>query len=202
MTKLFTKVCPIARASIGQHYRHSMDHLELAVLVADASTQSKMENFHVGVGADADSYKSMPLLNYDLRVRGGTLEKDVNEARKRIQSVFDTLQSMKSFEDHKDQNDIITSDAVLASFMLSGDSSGSDIGSDRDADGQPQQIDYELMSTIGRELGFAAHHAIHHLAMVKIIALHTAGLEETDLPFDFGKAPSTVRFEEEEENRK
>ena len=220
-TKLFTKVCPIARASIGQHYRHSMDHLELAVLVADASTQSKMENFHVGVGtdvdvdvdvdaqslknnmrdadADADSYKSMPVLNYDLRVRGGTLEKDVNEARKRIQSVFDTLQSMKSFEDDKDQNDIITSDAVLASFMLSGDSSGS---GDRDAIGQPQQMDYELMSTIGRELGFAAHHAIHHLAMVKIIALHTVGLEETDLPFDFGKAPSTVRFEEEEENRK
>jgi hypothetical protein len=43
-------------------------------------------------------------------------------------------------------------------------------------------------------LGFAAHHAIHHMAMVKIIAIQTLGVKEIDLPADFGMAPSTVNY--------
>jgi hypothetical protein len=48
--------------------------------------------------------------------------------------------------------------------------------------------DAELLSTLGRELAFAAHHAVHHHAMIKAIAAehgHAA-------PADFGKAPSTL----------
>jgi hypothetical protein len=73
--------------------------------------------------------------------------------------------------------------------MLSSDASEADADADAEMD---------LSSTIGRELGFAAHHAIHHLAMVKIIAIHTLGLDENELPNGFGMAPSTVRFEEHE----
>lgn len=49
----------------------------------------------------------------------------------------------------------------------------------------------EIPSTLGRELAFATHHAIHHHAMMKAIAAelgHDAGPE-------FGKAPSTLNFE-------
>ena len=67
-----------------------------------------------------------------------------------------------------------------ASFMLSGDASDPEM---------------RLTSTIGRELGFAAHHALHHLAMVKVICIHTIGLEDKELGLDFGKAPSTIRFD-------
>ncbi len=48
--------------------------------------------------------------------------------------------------------------------------------------------DAELLSTLGRELAFAAHHAVHHHAMIKAIAAehgHAA-------PADFGTAPSTL----------
>jgi len=45
-----------------------------------------------------------------------------------------------------------------------------------------------LLSTVGRELGFAAHHAIHHMAMVRIICVRTLGLDEGDLPRGFGRA--------------
>ena len=34
LPKFFLYQCPIVKASIGQHYRHSMDHIELAALVA------------------------------------------------------------------------------------------------------------------------------------------------------------------------
>lgn len=49
----------------------------------------------------------------------------------------------------------------------------------------------ELPSTLERELAFAAHHAIHHHAMVGAIA------REFGLPVaaGFGKAPSTVEHE-------
>jgi len=55
------------------------------------------------------------------------------------------------------------------------------------SDGQ----DTTLPSTFGRELAFAAHHAIHHHAMIKAIA------EEFGIatPAEFGKAPSTLNFE-------
>jgi len=46
-------------------------------------------------------------------------------------------------------------------------------------------------STVAREVAFAGHHALHHLAMMKIIANGYA----LDLPDSFGKAPSTTRFE-------
>ena len=171
---LFQKKCPIVHASIGQHYRHSMDHMELAVLVA--ATRNEMGD----MGVDMDPIT----LRYDNRVRGGTLENDVLEARKRLLSVHRILEEINCCH-HPDINDHgginIMDEPVYASFMLSSDAS---------------ELELDLSSTIGREMGFAAHHAIHHLAMVKIIAVHTLGLEESELPDDFGMAPSTTRFEE------
>jgi uncharacterized damage-inducible protein DinB len=53
----------------------------------------------------------------------------------------------------------------------------------------------DFSSTLGRELAFAAHHAIHHNAMIKAIA-RELGLRT---PEGFGMAPSTVNFLEERE---
>lgn len=49
----------------------------------------------------------------------------------------------------------------------------------------------ELRSTFGRELAFATHHAIHHLAMMRAIASEFG----VSLDDNFGKAPSTVHHE-------
>jgi len=48
--------------------------------------------------------------------------------------------------------------------------------------------DAELTSTLGRELAFAAHHAVHHHAMIKAIAAEH-GHEASEA---FGTAPSTL----------
>jgi uncharacterized damage-inducible protein DinB len=50
----------------------------------------------------------------------------------------------------------------------------------------------ELRSTFGRELAFATHHAIHHLAMMRAIAAEFGVV----LDDAFGKAPSTVHHEQ------
>jgi hypothetical protein len=56
-------------------------------------------------------------------------------------------------------------------------------------DGDGNEV--ELASTLGRELAFATHHAVHHQAMMKAIA-QEFGVETEE---GFGKAPSTVHAE-------
>jgi uncharacterized damage-inducible protein DinB len=48
-----------------------------------------------------------------------------------------------------------------------------------------------LVSSLGRELAFATHHAVHHQAMMKAIA----GELGVEAPTHFGKAPSTLKHE-------
>ncbi|KAL7549349.1 hypothetical protein ACHAWF_012622 [Thalassiosira exigua] len=155
----FAAICPLVGASVGQHYRHSMDHVELAALVASSSGNH-----------DASSRRGE--LHYDLRVRGGTLEKDLDLSRRRLVDVADVFRSLRT----KDEAATLSS-PIAAFFHLSADDPDAEIG---------------LPSTVGRELGFAAHHAIHHMAMVKIIAVRTLGFEEGELPPGFGRAPSTL----------
>eukprot|EP00984_Skeletonema_dohrnii_P006089 scaffold2164_cov68-Skeletonema_dohrnii-CCMP3373.AAC.1 len=165
----FQKTCPIVGASIGQHYRHSMDHVELAALVASSAQDASMQQQQLGD------------LHYDLRVRGGTLEKDLVESRKRLSDVSDVLKSLNATID--DENTAITTATpVTVYFNLAADDA-KEIG---------------LPSTVERELGFCAHHAIHHLAMVRIICLQTVGLNEADLPEGFGRAPSTILFDKKQ----
>ncbi|TVQ63274.1 MAG: hypothetical protein EA378_03030 [Phycisphaerales bacterium] len=49
----------------------------------------------------------------------------------------------------------------------------------------------ELESTVGREIAFAAHHAVHHQAMLRAIAVEHG----VEAPAGFGKAPSTMEYE-------
>jgi hypothetical protein len=49
----------------------------------------------------------------------------------------------------------------------------------------------DVGSTLGRELAFAAHHALHHHAMMQFIA----GVFGVSAPAGFGKAPSTLHHE-------
>jgi hypothetical protein len=144
---LYARVCPVVQASIGQHVRHSMDHLELAARIAKTTGENE--------------------LHYDLRKRGGDDEHDLVEAEKRILGVFKVLEILEEQE--------VVSRPIQAYFMLSGD---------------PQE--FQLPTTIEREMGFAVHHAIHHMAMVKIIATQTVGLSKEELSPDFGRAPSTI----------
>jgi len=201
---LFTKICPIVGASIGQHYRHSMDHIELAALVAASAsysvgTPTRSASIAAKVNEDKEAVNNFPVpvtLHYDKRVRGGTLETDVDLTRARIQSVWRTLQEIQDDNDRLDRcnlgeelnvkencsGDFLLCQPIKTSFLLS-------------ADGTNGTTDTEMVSTIGRELGFVVHHAIHHMAMVKIIAMKTLSLAAKDLPPDFGRAPSTTQYD-------
>jgi hypothetical protein len=164
----YGEVCGIIHASIGQHIRHSMDHLELATNMAIYCTSSSPN-------ASSSSLANKEI-HYDLRERGELDEHDIDAAEERIRRVESLLRAHAtdqeaSYQKEKDR-------FVNAYFMLTGD-----------------PMEFQLPSTVERELGFAAHHAIHHLAMVKVITQVTLGLPPELLPEDFGKAPSTINFE-------
>jgi hypothetical protein len=171
--EFFQMKCPLVKASVGQHFRHSLDHMELAAKVASSSSSSTT---------------AIAELHYDLRERGCTSEHDMDAAAERIFNVIHMLEAVSIMDEQNQsqsqnqqtqtQNQKQHEHPVHAYFMLSGDA----------------DTEYALASSVGRELGFAAHHAIHHLALVKLIATQTIGLSEEDLPAGFGKAPSTIRF--------
>mmetsp|Transcript_16663 Transcript_16663/g.27623 ORF Transcript_16663/g.27623 Transcript_16663/m.27623 type:complete len:200 (+) Transcript_16663:220-819(+) len=163
---LYKSTCPLVKATIGQHIRHSMDHMELAILVADTYPYGPKE-----------TNTSSPEIHYDLRVRGGTLEHDMEEATKRIVNLSDILKDLSETSSSDD-----LTQPVQAHFMLSGDGN-----------------EFSLPSTIHRELGFCAHHAIHHMAMIRLIAENHIGL--TNLPADFGRAPSTVHHDLQQDSK-
>jgi hypothetical protein len=50
----------------------------------------------------------------------------------------------------------------------------------------------EFASTLGREIAFASHHAVHHHAMIAVIA----GELGVPAPAGFGKAPATLNHEQ------
>ncbi|KAG7373595.1 hypothetical protein IV203_034319 [Nitzschia inconspicua] len=167
----YQQPCRIVGASIGQHVRHSMDHIELATKMAIQCTKAGCND-----GGRGDSSINQRQIHYDLRQRGGSDEYDINDAEARIRQVQHLIQHEAVRPDDDDYS--FKPHAISAYFMLSGDGD-----------------EFRLPSTIYRELGFAAHHAIHHMAMVKVIAQETFQLSPERLPLNFGKAPSTINFE-------
>ena len=151
----YRKVCPVVGATMGQHIRHSMDHIERAI--------------------DATSHPEASQIHYDLRKRGSLDEHDMVAAQARIAKVSKVLEDITDSDSYIPVMD----HRVQACFMLTGD----------------DEKEFALPSTAARELGFAVHHAIHHMAMVRIICLQTLKMPESDLPASLGKAPSTQNYE-------
>ena len=165
--KAYQQVCPRVHASMGQHIRHSMDHIELAIQAASSSSASTASSLDI---------------HYDLRARGGPDEHDMDMAEQRIRQAIHTLSNLSNewwdADDSQSQQSQQRQPVVYACFMLSGQNSQ----------------EFRLPTTIPRELGFAVHHAIHHMAMIKIIAIETLQIPPESLPKEFGRAPSTVVF--------
>ena len=105
-------------------------------------------------------------IDYDHRDRHVPMETDPAQAALAIDSVLGGLGSIGT-----DELDA----PVRVRVMLSGDGAEAELG-----------------STLGREIFFAAHHAIHHNAMIGAIA----GEFGVEVDEQFGKAPSTIQYEQ------
>jgi hypothetical protein len=128
---------------------------------------------------------SLETLDYDTRARGDTIETSAASATKHIHELNQGIQAYLASSVHHaaaddDDASLVTLPPpdVAVSFNMSSTSTAPSVFS----------------STLPREISFGAHHGLHHLAMLRIIAEGPVGKIQ-DLPSDFGKAPSTNLFE-------
>lgn len=152
--------------SIGQHLRHSLDHMAYAV---NAAAQDD-NNVH-----------------YDRRQRSTPDEQSMDHALKRIATLHDQFQHLTTTTQ---KDDALVVRPVTAYFLLSSDSSSS------------SSNEAGLPSTVGRELGFAAHHAMHHMALLqRILVIESKILTADELPPNFGTAPSTTAYHNQQQEQ-
>lgn len=112
-----------------------------------------------------DGFGAAATVDYDHRERNVPTETDQDAARQAVALIRSRIGNL-------DENALRSE--VRIRVMLSGDGA-----------------ETELDTTLGRELAFASHHAIHHNALIKAIALEFG----FDTPPEFGMAPSTLNFQ-------
>ena len=177
---VFNKKCALVGASIGQHLRHSMDHMELA---ARAAAQFSLELNAPSHPVISDlSHQQDIILQYDVRKRGADDETQTVSARERILSVYQMLDSISARDEQEQFAHQLLEKQIRVSFLM------------------PLE-EMQITSNVARELSFVVHHAVHHLALIKIIGSNLAAFGEADLPLDFGKAPSTILYEKHNTNQ-
>ena len=164
----YTTPCPlVGDATIGQHLRHSMDHYARCLAAATEAAAKTTTHTHT---ATPNTPTVTTTIHYDVRKRGTAVESDISEARKEVDRLIAVVESLP---------DAALARPVAAAFVLSSD--------DADGAGEP------LASTVGRELGFVTHHAIHHHALIKTMA-KALGLGGLGGIREFGVAPSTAQY--------
>lgn len=120
---------------------------------------------HVAAITDCTIGNSDGIIDYDHRKRGGAVETDRAQACSCIEGLCAQLAALDDDEFGR---------PVQVRFMFSGSGQQSVLG-----------------STVGRELAFAMHHAIHHQAMIRAIVVEHGGTA----PESFGMAPDTLRHQ-------
>lgn len=131
-------------------------------------------------------------------LQGGTIGKHLRHTLDHYQAIVGRTGAEPIDYDHRERGVAVESDRTAARGQISSLRAGLDRlegtgGQDVRvrvmiaADGR----EAVLRSTIAREVAFATHHGIHHVAMMKAIA----GEMGVELAEEIGKAPSTVNFE-------
>jgi uncharacterized damage-inducible protein DinB len=120
-----------------------------------------LDHFHAALGA----LHAGGLIDYDHRERDVPMESDPLEALDAIESLRSRILDLGAADLDR---------PVRIRVMVSGDG-----------------LEAELGSTLGRELAFASHHAVHHQAMLGAIAAEYGIAPGAE----FGRAPSTVHYE-------
>ena len=153
----------------------------------------------------AEFVRSVPARRYteeSRRIRGGTIGKHVRHTLDHFRACLDGAEPGQVADyDHRQRNVPMELDPARALAAI-GELSGRLAKIDDARLRAPMRVRVmltgdgvyaELSSTLGRELAFATHHAVHHHAMLGAIAAEL-GLQT---PPDFGKAPSTIHHDRE-----
>eukprot|EP00127_Corallochytrium_limacisporum_P006488 Clim_evm19s229 gene=Clim_evmTU19s229 len=153
----------IKGSTVGKHLRHCLDHYDKIIAQLSEAKQQEADGL---LSAEGKRRKltSEPV-EYDRRRR----ETDIESSRESALEAIRRIQGL--FQDVKDEDLDLE---VTVRAMITADGTEND-----------------LRSTVARELHFVNHHAIHHAAMMKVVAAEHG----VELPSSFGLAPSTRNYQ-------
>mmetsp|Transcript_3151 Transcript_3151/g.10448 ORF Transcript_3151/g.10448 Transcript_3151/m.10448 type:complete len:247 (-) Transcript_3151:317-1057(-) len=190
-TTAYTSVCPLVGASVGQHVSRVARKVCCFFVKLPRCTRcgipwttargrrrrwrrSRRAPRDVGAVWRCEvTATRAALLAYDVRRRGGGAETDAAAAADVVVRARDGVVGALS----KDPS-LLHAD-VVAQFATSAE----------------QDSFHDVPSTIQRELSFVSHHAYHHLAMIRLVAIHHLKIPEAHLPAHLGRAPATIIFD-------
>jgi len=113
------------------------------------------------------------IIDYDHRRRDTPVQNDPVAAKEQIKVLQHALAAIAKGVPHR-----YSADHHVSTVFKSG----------------PQgEIDIQTQSTIGRELIFVTHHAVHHFSVMR----HYCEMAGLTLDPDFGKAPATLAYEKQ-----
>ena len=161
-----SKLIPLS--TLGKHYRHCIDHFEklLVKIEDDVESEHGHDRDHA-VELEGGGIVSGGPVDYDRRRRNIPVERDVVVAKgallnllKRLDSLTDKYSGGTSTAAESGIQSVVSSSTTLEYDQLVG-------LADRTVQikvAVSPEKDVELFSSVGRELFFVTHHAIHHCA--------------------------------------
>lgn len=144
----------IFNSSIAAHTRHNLDHFRKLL----DPFQYKQKDYN-------NEEETLPLVDYDTRVRDSPIELDMKEALNEIHRLVNLVDGVNLNKNLSIKFATLFREKEMSSFQVT--------------------------SYVGRELAFVSHHAIHHLASIKLILATLDYIDKNSIK-DIGIAPSTL----------
>jgi hypothetical protein len=166
------------------------------VALAAAALLEQCERFVGGLTLGGGSPYAAP----SQRMPGGTIGKHIRHSLDHFRAALDGAEAGTAIDYDRRERDVPMETLPEAAMVAIGSLRSKLASLDGDALGRPVRVrvmltgdgtEAELTSTLARELAFATHHAVHHHAMIGVIA----GEFGHAVPPEFGKAPSTIHFD-------
>ncbi|BGP18927.1 hypothetical protein JCM10213_005487 [Rhodosporidiobolus nylandii] len=163
-------------STVGKHLRHLADHYAALFQAVEGATAASGASPTSPSHPSSSRANESPLrLSYDNRARNVAAETSHAAA-------------VRQFEDLQERLERLVGGAKA-------DGRGR-IGAEREIRLEAvTPVKVEVGTTFARELWFASFHAVHHFALIRVIACGELGLT---VPDDFGVAPSTLKHRESE----